>query len=89
MPENRSHRFLIDKIDERLGDVRKEIKFDIAAIIVSVILIAAASAFLCLASSKGFMVLALMILLAGVSLLYAMTKELISDYRRAKKEGKL
>ena len=38
MGNKRASRFLIDKIDERLGSVEKEIKFDIAVVIAGIAL---------------------------------------------------
>ena len=41
MSNSRNSRFLIDKIDAKLGSTEKELKFDIAAIIFGVILMIA------------------------------------------------
>ena len=85
----RSTRFLIDRIDERLGSVEKEIKFDKIAIAVSVVVMIVGiivSSF-SLYNGKGATgILGILIAMAGGAVLYAMVKELISDTKRANKK---
>lgn len=84
----RSKRFLIDRIDERLGSVEKEIKFDKIAIAVSVLIIIAGIIISSLAvnTGKGALgVLGIFLVMAGGAVSFAMVKELISDTKRANK----
>jgi protein-S-isoprenylcysteine O-methyltransferase Ste14 len=85
----RSTRFLIDRIDERLGSVEKEIKFDKIAIAVSVLvlIIGVVMSTLSMNNGKGAIgILGILITMAGVAILYAMVKELISDIKKANKK---
>lgn len=85
----RSTRFLIDRIDERLGSVEKEIKFDKIAIAVSVVvlIIGVVMSTLSMNNGKGAIgILGILITMAGVAILYAMVKELISDIKKANKK---
>ena len=85
----RSTRFLIDRIDERLGSVEKEIKFDKIAIAVSVLvlIIGIVISTLSMNNGKGAIgILGILITMAGVAILYAMVKELISDIKKANKK---
>lgn len=85
----RSKRFLIDRIDERLGSVEKEIKFDKIAIAVSVLvlIIGVVMSTLSMNNGKGAIgILGILITMAGVAILYAMVKELISDIKKANKK---
>ena len=84
----RSKRFLIDRIDERLGSVEKEIKFDKIAIAVSVLIIIAGiliSSLLANAGKGAIAIAGIMLVMVGGALLFAMVKELISDTKRANK----
>lgn len=84
----RSKRFLIDRIDERLGSVEKEIKFDKIAIAVSVLIIIAGILISSLSSNAGkgtIAIAGIMLVMVGGALLFAMVKELISDTKRANK----
>lgn len=85
----RSTRFLIDRIDERLGSVEKEIKFDKIAMGVSalVIIIGIVMSTFAMNNGKGAIgILGILITMAGVAILYAMVKELISDIKKANKK---
>lgn len=85
----RSTRFLIDRIDERLGSVEKEIKFDKIAIAVGVLvlIIGVVMSTLSMNNGKGAIgILGILIAMAGGAVLYAMVKELISDTKRANKK---
>ena len=84
----RSKRFLIDRIDERLGSVEKEIKFDKIAIAVSVLIIIAGILISSLSANAGKGTIAIagvLLVMVGGALLFAMVKELISDTKRANK----
>ena len=84
----RSKRFLIDRIDERLGSVEKEIKFDKIAIAVSVLIIIAGIIISTLSANAGkgaIAIAGIMLVMVGGALLFAMVKELISDTKRANK----
>lgn len=86
MSNSRNSRFLIDKIDAKLGSTEKELKFDIAAIIFGVILMIAGFALVLIITKPAVALISIFIGMAGISLVYAMIKEYISDLRRYKKE---
>lgn len=87
MGSYRTRRFLIDRIDERLGSVEKEIKFDKIAISVGATLTVAGILLFCLCGieSPGLYVLGIIFGMAGITIMYVLTKELISDKKKAKK----
>lgn len=83
----RGHRFLIDAIDERLGSVEKEIKFDKITIAVGFIMLVAGVLMVYFSEARpnaALCIVGIMLSLVGASVMYAMTKELIADSRRAK-----
>ena len=86
MSNSRNSRFLIDKIDAKLGSTEKELKFDIAAIIFGVILMIAGFALVLIITKPAVALISIFIEMAGISLVYAMIKEYISDLRRYKQE---
>ena len=88
MGNKRASRFLIDKIDERLGSVEKEIKFDIAVIIAGIALTVAGMTGFIIDNGKhpGFCTICLMLSIAGVCFAYVMTKEYISDCKKKKSQ---
>ncbi len=80
----RGKRFLIDKIDNRLGSLDKEIKFDKILICVGV-LISAVSILVLILSSDSHPILSIITILAtmfGLILTYTMIREYISDRKR-------
>ena len=83
---HRATRFLIDKVDTRLGDVDKEIKFDKSAIAVCVAAIVLEIAFAFLAgTSQVFVVLSLIFGFFAITALYIlviMIKELKADQKK-------
>lgn len=83
---HRATRFLIDKVDTRLGDVNKEIKFDKSAIAVCVAVIVLEIVFAFLAStSEVFVVLSLIFGFFAITALYIlviMIKELKADQKK-------
>ena len=86
MSGNRSKRFLIDSIDERLGNVEKEKKFDLIMVAVGVVLIIAGILLIALNKEPSKLaVLYIFMIMLGVFLAYAMTKEYIDDCKKAKK----
>lgn len=86
MEKNRSTRFLIDIIDARLGDKRKEIKFDIAMIILGIALIIVSAIIISYTANTypKLSILFIALILLGVFLVYIMTKEFINDKRQLK-----
>lgn len=81
----RLSRFLIDKVDERLGDVEKEKKFDIIMIVVGVVSLLAGFLILALSPDTGVaVVIAILLLMLGVALTISMVKEYIADCAKAK-----
>lgn len=87
MGSYRTRRFLIDRIDERLGSVEKEIKFDRIAIGVGVILTIVGILIFCLCGIERprLYFIGVIFVMAGIAIMYVLTKELISDKRKAKK----
>ena len=89
MSNYRSKRFLIDSIDERLGDVEKEKKFDLIMVAVGVALIIAGILLITLIKESGKLaILYIFMVMLGVFLAYAMTKEYIDDCKKAKNQNK-
>lgn len=88
MADYRSRRFLIDAIDERLGSVENEKRFDLAMILIGIILCAVGTIITCTVAAENskIAILSLILALAGVALSYAMTKEYIADCKKAKKQ---
>lgn len=88
MADYRSRRFLIDAIDERLGSVEKEKKFDICMIVLRVALLCGGlviAATLSQAYSK-IIILSLILSMMGVAISYVMTMEYIADCIKAKRQ---
>ena len=84
---SRLSRYLIDKVDERLGDVEKEKKFDIIMIIVGVILLLSGLALTSLLGndSKYAAIGGVVLSMIGLAFIYVMTKEYIDDSKKAKR----
>lgn len=88
MTDYRSRRFLIDAIDERLGSVEKEKKFDICMIVLGIALICG-GVIMAVSLSQAYpkiIILSLILSMMGVALSYVMTKEYIADWKKAKKQ---
>ena len=88
MADYRSRRFLIDAIDERLGSVEKEKKFDICMIVLGMALLCGGLV-IAAALSQAYpkiIILSLILSMMGVSLSYVMTKEYIADCKKAKRQ---
>lgn len=86
MADYRSRRFLIDAIDERLGSVEKEKKFDICMIVLGIALICG-GVIIAVSLSQAYpkiIILSLILSMMGVALSYVMTKEYIADWKKAK-----
>lgn len=84
----RATRFIIDKVDARLGNVEKEIKFDKTVIGVCLSIIAVEILLLALSSTLDCLVVPTIVgaVLAALSIcaLPVMIKELIDDTQKAK-----
>ena len=83
----RLSRFLIDKVDERLGDVRKEKVFDLIMIAVGAV-VTLVGIYVLLFRADAWLMRAtgVFIIIAGCSLAYVMTREYIQDCKK-EKEG--
>lgn len=80
----RSNRFLIDKIDERLGSVEKELMFDKIVIGVSVVLLVAFVVILALCSNvhPALSIISILMIIFSASLAIYMTKEYFDDRKK-------
>ena len=80
----RSRRFLIDRIDEKFGNVEKELKFDKIAIGggLAIMVIFAFVLGLVVNSSPALAVLCLMLVIFGFFLALVMVKEYIRDLKK-------
>ena len=88
MVDYRSRRFIIDAIDERLGSVEKEKKFDICMIVLGIVLICGGF-IIAVSLSQAYpkiIILSLILSMMGVALSYVMTKEYIADCKKAKRQ---
>ncbi|MBP5676559.1 MAG: hypothetical protein J6W94_06060 [Bacteroidales bacterium] len=83
----RLSRFLIDKVDERLGDVRKEKVFDLIMIAVGAV-VTLVGIYVLLFRADAWLMRAtgIVIIIAGCSLAYIMTREYIQDCKKEKEE---
>lgn len=82
----RLSRFLIDKVDERLGDVEKEKKFDIIMLIAGIIMALLGIIVVYINAndgSKTTIFVGLLLTMIGFVLAYVMTKEFIADCKKA------
>lgn len=88
MANYRSRRFLIDAIDERLGSVKKEKKFDICMIILGIAFLCSGLiiAAICSQAYPKIIILSLILAMMGLVLCYVMTKEYIADCKKDKKQ---
>lgn len=89
MGRYRGSRFLIDKIDAKLGDVDKEIKFDKSVISASVFLFIVGLGLVALGSSGnhsvGFAIIGVLLSLFCFFVYALMKKELEDDKKKAEK----
>ena len=89
MRNKRASRFLIDKMDERLGSVENEIRFDIAVVIAGIVLTVAGISGIVIDNGNhpGVCAICLMLTITGVCFAYVMTKEYISDCKKEKSQN--
>ncbi len=82
----RSRRFLIDTIDERLGGVEKELKFDKAVIAVGIVLLGAFSVVLALFSNGHpvLSIISILMIIFSAALIVLMVKEYLADLKKLK-----
>lgn len=88
--KSKGSRFLIDKIDSKLGSVEKELKFDKAVIFVGVgiVVISAFVLGIFINSHPVLALLSTMALMFGFFLSYTMVKEFLSDLKRYQSQYK-
>ena len=77
----RLSRYLIDKVDARLGDVEKEKRFDIIMIVVGVLLMLSG---IFLASSHVSIILGVILSILGFAIAYVMIQEYHDDCKKAR-----
>ncbi len=88
MKSYRASRFLINRIDERLGDMEKEKKFDILMIFAGLALISTGVLLLCFCLTKSaWTILCFFMIIAGLSISYVMIKEYIDDCKKATRQN--
>jgi uncharacterized membrane protein YiaA len=88
MNRPRSKRFLIDAIDERLGDVEKEKKFDLIMVFVGLAMAVVGVLLLSVGiTNSTWAALEIIMVMVGVALCYVMTKEYIDDCKKAKRQN--
>lgn len=82
----RANRFIIDKIDKRLGSLEKELKFDRIMILVGIVLAIVPAVLISFTADKALKLSLLWLILSmfGIVLIITMTKEYISDLKRRK-----
>lgn len=82
----RANRFIIDKIDKRLGSIEKELKFDRIMILVGIVLAIVPAVLVSFTADKALKLSLLLLILSmfGIVLIITMTKEYISDLKRRK-----
>ena len=86
MTNYKANRFLIDKIDKRLGSLDKELKFDKIMIAIGVFLIVVPTILVQFTTEKSpkLSVLLLMLALVGIGITTTMVKEYLNDLKRKK-----
>jgi hypothetical protein len=86
MTNYKTNRFLIDKIDKRLGSLDKELKFDKIMIAIGVFLIVVPTILVQFTAEKSpkLSVLLLMLALVGIGITTTMVKEYLNDLKRKK-----
>ena len=85
----RASRLLIDKIDERLGSLEKEKRFDIAVVIAGIVLTVAGISGIVIENGNhpGVCAICLMLSITGICFAYVMTKEYIADCTKEKSQN--
>ncbi len=84
---SRATRFLIDRIDSKLGSVEKELKFDKIAIGAGIAIMVIFAFVLGLVINRpALAILCLMLIIFGLFLAYVMVKEYIDDLKKVKKD---
>ena len=86
MTNYKANRFLIDKIETRLGSLDKELKFDKIMIAIGVFLIVVPTILVQITAEKSpkLSVLLLMLALVGIGITTTMVKEYLNDLKRKK-----
>ena len=86
MTNYKANRFLIDKIDKRLGSLDKELKFDKIMIAIGVFLIVVPTILVQFTAEKSpkLSVLLLMLALVGIGITTTMVKEYLNELKRKK-----
>ena len=86
MTNYKANRFLIDKIDKRLGSLDKELKFDKIMIAIGVFLIVVPTILVQFTAEKSpkLSVLLLMLALVGIGITTTMVKDYLNDLKRKK-----
>ncbi len=84
--DSKGHRFLIDKIDSKLGSVEKELKFDKIAIAVGILLLIAFVLVLvfCTEARPVLTVVSILVIVFAAYLTYFMVKEYLTDLKKSK-----
>jgi hypothetical protein len=82
--DSKGHRFLIDKIDSKLGSVDKELKFDKVAIAVGVVLLIAFILVLifCTEARPLLTVVSILVIIFASYLTYFMINEYLADLKK-------
>ena len=88
MNNSRTARFLIDRVDARLGDVEKEKKFDLIMVASGLILAIAGILLATFCETKGaIVILFIFMTMLGLAVSYVMLKEYIDDCKKAKRQN--
>lgn len=82
--DSKGHRFLIDKIDSKLGSVEKELKFDKVAIAVGIVLLIAFILVLifCTEARPVLTVVSILVIIFAAYLTYFMINEYLADLKK-------
>lgn len=84
MGNSRFTRFIIDKIDTKLGSVEKELKFDKIAIVVGLVLLVIFCVVLalCADSHPVLFVISILMIIFSAALTFVMVKEYQADLKK-------
>ena len=84
MGNPRFTRFIIDKIDSKLGSVEKELKFDKIAIAVGILLLVIFCVVLalCADSHPVIFIISILMIIFSAALIYVMFKEYLADLKK-------
>ncbi len=82
--DSEKRRFLIDAIDEKLGSVENELKFDAAMIAVGVALLVASLVViaLCAEAHPALTVVCILLVIFAAALTFFMVKEFLADLKK-------